>query len=150
MAIMGKPTEPDLSTAFKAIRNAGTTHLISLLEHSEADQLGLASEKQWCAKHQLTFLQYPIDDYSIPMRQSHFAQFIEELFTLITQGAHIVIHCRGGIGRSGLAASSVLLHAGFQADNAMETVSAARGETTPETHDQIAFIQQMETLIGAR
>ena len=56
----------------------------------------------------------------------------------------MVVHCRGGIGRAGLTASSVLVHAGLDAEEAMATVSNARGESVPETQDQKAFVQQIE------
>ena len=47
-----------------------------------------------------------------------------------------VVHCRAGIGRTGVAASGVLLHAGFKPDEAFERISELRGVGVPDTEEQ--------------
>lgn len=148
LAVMAKPEQADLAKAFRAIKSTGATHVVSLLENAEAESLGLSEEASWCAKHQIEFLHYPIADFSTPSNLEHFLEFTRTLHALIEKGAKIVVHCRGGIGRAGTTASSVLLHAGVGADKAMSTVSKARGESAPETEDQKVFIRNVEKRIG--
>jgi len=144
LSVMAKPDSTELPAAFNAITSCGASHLVSLLEITEAAQLGLEDEARWCAVHRLEFLHYPIEDFSTPSNLDDFATFTQTLHTLVQNGAHMVVHCRGGIGRAGLTASSVLVHAGLDAEEAMATVSNARGESVPETQDQKAFVQQIE------
>jgi len=118
--------------------------MVSLLEQSEAQTLGLADEAHWCEKFRIEFLHFPIADFSTPSNSEDFKAFTRTLHTLITQGAQCVIHCRGGVGRAGMTATSVLMHAGLSSQSAMQTVTDARGLSVPETDNQKAFIQKIE------
>ena len=144
LSIMPKPDTADLHRTFEAIKSHGASQLVSLLESSEADLLGLADEAAWCEQFQLEFLHYPITDFSTPTSVIDFAVFTRNLHLRIQDGAQVVIHCRGGIGRAGMTASSVLIHSGYGADVAIGTVSKARGKAVPETDDQKAFITDIE------
>jgi len=55
-------------------------------------------------------------------------------------GKNIAIHCRAGIGRTGLSASCLLICDGYSAEAAMDMVSAARGVQIPDTEEQFDFI----------
>jgi protein-tyrosine phosphatase len=46
------------------------------------------------------------------------------------------VHCRAGIGRSGLFAAGMLLYAGMDAEQAFAHVGKMRGLRVPETLDQ--------------
>jgi len=60
-------------------------------------------------------------------------------------GKNVAVHCRQGIGRSGLVAAGVLLAPGMGADKALEVVGAARGETIPETAAQLQWIEHLSS-----
>jgi len=59
----------------------------------------------------------------------------------LEEGNKVAVHCRQGIGRSGLIAAGVLLTSGMGVEKAIEIVSAARGETVPETSTQVQWIK---------
>jgi len=147
LSMMAKPDSANLSTTFASIKSSGTTQLVSLLEKAEASTLGLATEADWCRQFQMEFLHFPIADFSTPASIDAFSEFTEMLLTQIQQGAHTVIHCRGGIGRAGMTASTVLVHAGFTATDAIALVSKSRGVAVPETKEQTKLIQQIETRV---
>jgi ADP-ribosylglycohydrolase len=54
-------------------------------------------------------------------------------------GANVIIHCRGGLGRSGLAAACCLVALGHSANDAIRAVRAARRGAI-ETEAQEAFV----------
>ena len=61
----------------------------------------------------------------------------------------VVVHCRGGLGRSGMFAASVLVALGRPARKAIEAVREAR-EGTIETPDQEDRVRWFEMELGAR
>lgn len=144
LSIMAKPDTANLTATFQSIKSSGATHLVSLLENTEANTLGLATEADWCRQFQMEFLHFPIADFSTPASIDAFSEFTKMLLTQIQQGAHTVIHCRGGIGRAGMTASTVLVHAGFTATDAIALVSKSRGVAVPETNEQTKLIQQLQ------
>ena len=53
---------------------------------------------------------------------------------------NVAVHCRAGIGRSGLVASCILIKDDMTAEAAIKLVSSGRGVPIPETAEQSAFI----------
>ena len=51
-------------------------------------------------------------------------------------GKNVGVHCRQGIGRSGMIAAGVLVTSGSSPEDAMQAVSSARGAEVPETIEQ--------------
>jgi protein-tyrosine phosphatase len=66
---------------------------------------------------------------------------IPRLYQEILSGEHLVVHCLGGIGRTGLIASCLLIEAGLSEEAAMQQVSEKRTIRVPETAAQIALVR---------
>ncbi|MBX2881998.1 MAG: dual specificity protein phosphatase family protein [Granulosicoccus sp.] len=73
-----------------------------------------------------------------------FSKFNCTLVQGVQKGVNTVIHCRAGIGRSGLVAIGVLLTQRVALGRAIEQVSAARLEEVPETPAQLNWLQEYE------
>lgn len=58
-------------------------------------------------------------------------------------GKNVAVHCRQGIGRSGLIAAGVLMTSGAGPAEAMQIVSSARGVAVPETLAQRQWTEQL-------
>jgi hypothetical protein len=52
---------------------------------------------------------------------------LEVLHGHLAAGAHVVIHCRNGIGRSSLLAAALLLREGLDPSQAWDCIATARG-----------------------
>ena len=65
-------------------------------------------------------------------------------------GKNVAVHCRQGIGRSGLIAAGVLMTSGASPREAMRIVSSARGISVPETLAQRQWIEQLLSGISVR
>lgn len=138
---MPMPSCDQLEQLMSALRADGIDSVVSLLEHAESKKLGLAEEQSACHAAEMQFRQFPIPDFGVPLP--------EELHRLITQladdlkaGHRIVVHCRGGIGRTGLVCSCILVASGMDADSAMNLVKLKRGRCVPETEAQTNIIRQ--------
>jgi len=125
-------------------RDAGM--VLSLLPDDEAEFLGVANEAEVAAQCGLDFRSFPIEDRSAPKVPGEIVPLLEELLARLRAGEHVAVHCRAGIGRTGLVASGLLVWLGRTADEACAIVSAARGEAVPEVEVQGAFVTALAGL----
>jgi protein-tyrosine phosphatase len=139
LTIMPCPTGDDLEDQFASLAQAGITRIISMLAPDEAGLLGVASETRLCADAGIAFENHPIVDFGLP-DQSAFRRLVAHITDHLQNGAHVAIHCRAGIGRSGMVASAVLIRLGYAPEQAIEKVSIARGVSIPDTIEQRQFI----------
>jgi protein-tyrosine phosphatase len=141
LGVMAKPVSGEwIEEEFMGIANEGINSIVSLLELYESYELGLQNEKQLAEKNGMEFVSYPLKDRGIPNSVNEFKKFTKELYHQIAGGKNTVIHCRAGIGRTGLVATGVLLHCGFEPDDAFKHISEKRGVQVPDTEEQINWI----------
>ncbi|MEM6939056.1 MAG: dual specificity protein phosphatase family protein [Pseudomonadota bacterium] len=117
----------------------GVTHVVSLLSPDETRALHMADMPGICTDLHMQHWWFPIADYAVP-QMADFKVFIMRISTALQAGASVVIHCRAGVGRSGLTAACTLVALGQTPDAARQIVSKARGMPTPETPAQVSFI----------
>jgi protein-tyrosine phosphatase len=87
---------------------------------------------------------FVIEDYGVPIELQSFHYFATDLAQSITAGQSVLIHCAAGVGRTGLAAASVLMQLGYSLQDAISTVSEAGSD--PEIGEQGAFLRRLDTL----
>jgi len=147
LAVMAKPGSDQIDE----LAQHSVGQLVCLLEGREAAQLGFGveDERARVEAHSMQFISYPIPDLGLPTSVEAFAALTSRLFDDISTGCNTIIHCRGGIGRSGLVASGVLLHRGLDPRAAFALVSARRGRAVPETDHQRAWLQHNHRSIVA-
>ncbi len=149
LAVMAKPVAGEwIEDEFAGLAASGLHQVVSLLEPHEAFEVGLAEESALCDKHGLRFVSYPIADRGLPPDAASFAELTKRLHGEIAGGSSTVIHCRAGIGRAGLTAAGVLLHAGFEVDAAFRRVSACRGVEVPDTDEQRDWLEENAAAIA--
>jgi protein-tyrosine phosphatase len=138
---MARPRGGDwLPDEITALCEVGVSVLVSLLTATEVSELDLEEEKAACHNQGITYLSLPIPDRSIPLFSAQTFTFLEQLKAYLTEGQHIVLHCRQGLGRAALMAASVLVLSGLSPDQAFEQLSTVRGYPVPETEEQRAWV----------
>jgi ADP-ribosylglycohydrolase len=119
----------DLATDLRRLRDSYRADvLVSLLEESEQSRFGIADLLDAARNHGLTVRSLPIRDVSIP-RPSQLEDvraLVIDVLAALDANQTVVIHCRGGLGRSGLLAAAVLIGRGVTADDAIRVIRAAR------------------------
>ena len=150
LAVMAKPVSGEwIADEFRGIAQFGLQRLVSLLEMHEIRDLGLQAAPDLCAENQVDFVHFPIKDRGLPSSFSAAQKLVIRLHSDITNGHNTVIHCRAGIGRTGLLAAAILIRDGLDAKAALTLVSKARGITVPDTEEQIAWLLRHQTELRA-
>ena len=72
--------------------------------------------------------------------QARLSKVLEKIDKELTSGTNVVLHCRQGIGRSGLVAACLLVAKGVEVKAAIKRLSAARDVQIPETDEQRRWI----------
>lgn len=141
LAIMACPSiEADAPASIVNIARLGIRQVVSLLEPTEARNLGLEIERLEVKACGMGFVSFPIPDMGLPPSVEDFTQITQMLFTQVCAGINTLVHCRAGIGRSGLLAAGVLLHTGMGAEEAFGYVTRMRGIRVPETLEQHSWL----------
>jgi protein-tyrosine phosphatase len=143
LAVLPRPRGGDwLEDEIKSLRLAGVDVLVSLLTQEEATELDLMEEPKWCAAHGIEYLSFPIMDRGVPASGEETLGVVRALKALLSGGKSVAIHCRQGVGRSGLIAACVLSWQGENPDAAFERIAQARGCPVPDTPEQREWVQR--------
>jgi len=143
LAIMAKPRNGDwLEDEIGGLSTLGVNVVVSLLDFGEILELGLRDEKKICEANGIEYISFPIKDRSVPESPTHTVQFVRNLHHKLLTGKSIVIHCRAGIGRSGLMAACLLVHDHESPLKAFAQVSKARRLNVPDTPEQIDWVSK--------
>ena len=146
LAVTSRPRGGDwLDDEIKSWRKAGLDVVVSLLEKDEAAEFELGAEGEVAESKGIRFVSFPIPDRGLPASTQEALSLFSALATELERGKNVAVHCRQGIGRSGLIAAAVLFASGMGVDNALEVVSAARGEAIPETAVRLQWIKHLPT-----
>ncbi len=129
-----------LEDELKGWRDAGIHTVFSLLTPQEELCLDLTNEGSEAKKRDIRFVSFPIEDRQVPSSPSELAKALEHIEAELKSGRNVVIHCRQGVGRTGLVASCLLINKGLDAQSAIGRVKSARGVPIPETDEQRRWI----------
>ena len=66
----------------------------------------------------------PIQDRNVPDSEGAVTKLVVQLERDLNRGKNVALHCRQGVGRTGLIAACVLLAEGFETAQVLETLSA--------------------------
>jgi protein-tyrosine phosphatase len=136
LSTMAKPRGNDwLEDEMTALSRHGVDTLVCALTRPELDELGLADEPRAAVAAGLRFVAIPIPDRTVPDLAT-ILPTLRKLAEQLHEGAHIVTHCRAGIGRSSLLAASLLILNGVDPDTAWTQLERARGLAVPDTAEQ--------------
>ncbi|HPY42230.1 MAG TPA: tyrosine-protein phosphatase, partial [Thiolinea sp.] len=127
LSIMAKPIAGEwLEDSIQGLKQLQIDKVISLLEPYEQYELGLSKQSEYCQSHGLEYLNFPIADRGLPSTIKA-VSLAKQLSAEIEAGKHVAIHCRAGIGRTGVMAGAVLVAAGVNPKTALQMISQARG-----------------------
>jgi ADP-ribosyl-[dinitrogen reductase] hydrolase len=121
---LARDLDKDLDTIF----TWGARTIVTLLEQHELAHLAITRLGEEVQRRGMEWLHLPIPDVSTPGPEfeAKWPAISEHLRSRLDAGENILIHCRGGVGRSGMVAARLLIEFGVDAETAIARVRAAR------------------------
>lgn len=118
----------DLETDLSAIVSWRAQSLVSLLEFHEFELLNVQALGKAVQKRGINWYHFEVVDGGTPD-----GRFTEQwpvasssLIGQLQRGENVLVHCRGGLGRTGTVGSILLIDAGVDVDSAIDMVRKAR------------------------
>lgn len=149
LALAARPRGDDwLEDEIANWRREGVDTVFSLLTSEEENDLGLNDEARRVKAKGMQFLSFPIPDRDVPSSDAKVAKALERLDADLSAGKNVVVHCRQGVGRSGLISAALLVMKGFSPEAAVKSLSALRGAIVPETAAQRRWIDHYATTLA--
>jgi ADP-ribosylglycohydrolase/protein-tyrosine phosphatase len=121
----------------------GIDVLVALIEDHELALLQIPDLPERADRMGLEVIRLPIPDCGVPADKGRLHDTVTRILEAAESGRSVMIHCRGGLGRSGLVAACCLVGLGKGADEAMAIVRATRRHTI-ETEAQERAVRAYE------
>jgi ADP-ribosyl-[dinitrogen reductase] hydrolase len=130
----------NLDDDMKAIKAFEAAALVTLMPDGELQSLGVYSEqvRDKASELGIEWFQLPIPDQGIPDQsfETVWTAVEPRLLALLRAGRNIVIHCKGGLGRTGTIAALLLIECGADPEMAVRSVRNARPGAIENTRQE--------------
>lgn len=139
----------DLGMDLDAIDAFGTSALVTLIEQHEIEDLDVTGIGDATLTRNIDWLHMPVKDVSIPGQDFEAAWQLHGpgLRSRLRAGFNIVVHCKGGLGRAGMIAASLLVELGTNPNDAMKQVRHVRPGAI-ETSEQESYVRSLYPVRG--
>ena len=127
----------DLDTDLDAIASWGTGTVVTLVEDQELEFLQVTGPGAGVRARGMQWIHFPMVDTEAPggTFDVRWRTVGAEIVSELKRGRNVVLHCRGGLGRTGTIAVLLMREFGHSVDESIELVRSAR-------HDTIEFVQE--------
>jgi len=102
------------------------------------------------------YLRKPIRDHGIPAQRAHMVEILDCIQDAVESGRCVYVHCRAGIGRTGMVIGCLLVERGLQGEAALDELNrlwqqSERSQnwgSVPETDQQVNFVRTWKPQLG--
>lgn len=112
----------------KAIEDWGPTLVISLVEAAEVRALGISGFDGAMQAAAFQWIQFPIRDFRTPKRaqEPQWEGVCAQAVEILNAGGRVLVHCRGGCGRSGMVALRLMVASGLRLGESLSELRHVR------------------------
>jgi protein-tyrosine phosphatase len=151
-SVYGASWERDLDADVRVIREWGAAAVVTLIEDHEFEMLGVERLPKAVRDAGMEWHHLPIRDAQVPDTrfEAGWASAGARLGDRLRNGERVLVHCRGGLGRTGMVAARLLVEfAGATGQQALDIVREARPDSV-ETPEQEAWVLELAAPASAR
>ncbi|HMV80586.1 MAG TPA: isochorismatase family protein [Leptospiraceae bacterium] len=139
-----KDRDRDIDADIATVKEHGITHVLTLVTRDELEYYGVSDLLENYSSAGIECRFFPILDQAVPTMES--ALPVLEWMEKVLSDGNLLIHCVGGLGRSGLMAGAYLIHHyKFSWKRAFETVRSCRSRRAIESRVQEDFLKKMSS-----
>lgn len=131
----------NLTNDIQVMKNQHVGKVISLVTDDELNTFGVGQLMEEYAKNGINAEHLHLPDGCPPLPQDA-KRLVSGIDESLRQGINVVVHCVGGLGRSGTLVSYVLVSQGLLVETAIAEVRAARSPRAIETELQRKSIER--------
>ncbi|MCY3411131.1 MAG: isochorismatase family protein [Candidatus Heimdallarchaeota archaeon] len=144
-----KDKSRDLTDDIKQLSQANISHILTLVTMDELEEYGVSNLIEEYLVHGIIGYHVPILDQGvIPIEDMQYV--INWLDANLEDGGNILIHCVGGLGRSGLVAACYLVSKGLSAEKAINVIRDSRSPRAVESKIQERMVHEFEASVKAQ
>jgi len=138
---------PSVAESLQHLQQAGAKAVLTLMPAVELAKLNISGLAEHCQTLGLTWYHCPIEDDCAPTAEfsNAWLQAAPQLQQLLDQQQAIAIHCKGGSGRTSLAAAQLLVERGV----AKADITAKIREVRPHALTLAAHVNYFNALPSA-
>ena len=131
-ALLGISCLPGFQGSFSAdiekIFNWNPATIVSLTEEKEMEDLGAKDFISLIEKEKIQWLHFPIKDFGTVDQKREFLwePISKNMLQKVNNGDRILVHCRGGCGRSGMIVLRIMIEFGENPEEALERLRKIR------------------------
>jgi ADP-ribosyl-[dinitrogen reductase] hydrolase len=131
----------DIATDFDVIAAWGAAAVVTLVQAAELTRPTLDDLRAHTERRRMAWYHWPIRDMAVPSTdlEARWKDVGAPLRVLLGERRHVLLHCMGGLGRSGMVAARLLVELGEEPRTAIQRVRAARPGAI-ETAAQEAYV----------
>lgn len=120
--------ERDLDTDLSRIKEWGAGMVVSLVEMPEFSELQVANLPEMVGQMGMVWRHLPIRDRCPPNGEftTQWKKLGPEIHAMLASGKNVFLHCKGGLGRTGMVAACILVESGLDPQIAIAKVRKAR------------------------
>jgi protein-tyrosine phosphatase len=123
------------------MKNEGVTHTLTLITKNEFHDYGVEDLLETYSESGFTTKYFPILDHSISSIPE-MDEIVNWIVKVMDENGKLLIHCVGGLGRSGIVSASYLVSTGLSAQEAINAVRRVRSSKAIENKLQENFVRR--------
>jgi protein-tyrosine phosphatase len=140
-SLFGGTWERCLEEDLEAIKEWGAEAILTLLEHHELEMMEVSELPEKARLYGIALYHLEITDMMPPDQrfQERWEEVGPALRRILSNGGKVLIHCRGGLGRTGTIAAQLLVDFGVKNRDAIRMVRNARPGSI-QTREQEEYV----------
>lgn len=130
----------DYSIGMAAWKDWNPDAVLTMNGHAEMDSLGAKELPLDLARADIQWLHFPVKDFGVAEKDKEvvWLPISQTIHRVLNDGGRVIVHCRGGCGRTGMAVLRLMVELGEEFEDALERLRGYR-PCAVETNAQLAW-----------